>query len=741
MADLEYRSQEQRPLWLKTWTSAKAWLRRDGIVIALFVLASIVMTYPLAFQLDKQWLALRDTDTYVKIWDNWWLRNHAFSEPSLFFTGLQFYPNGLDLTFHSISWTVAFLAWPLAIITDVITAYNLTILIAIFTTAYAAYLLVMRFVRHRAAAWLAGAVYSFAPYHLAHSGGHPDLTQLAPIPIAVILLFSAVNQTSVLSALGAALMVGLAAFTSLYIMVFALLTIGPILLFLLLDKGRWRQREVWPVVAVFIIASAVFLTIRLAPILRDTSELAGAIELKYTANANQTDLLSYVLPSRLNPLYAPYTEKIASQFAYMSYHWPAYLGVVSVLLLLGALMWKERRRIVLVWFAAGLMFVILSLGPALRLNGNLYENIVLPARYLDWFPPIRAVGRPDFFVIGVLLPVGVLAAIGFDRLLTGMAGRRTLQITLMFAVPALLLADYWSGEFPGIPTSVSPFYEQLADEPDDFAIIQLPMGRNSSKHYLYLQTIHHKPIVEGLSARTLPETYEYIQSNPLLDSWFNDQPVDCDVQNRQQLAAQFDQLSDDGFRYVIVHHRDSKIPDQFAGYFVADPVYSDNILTAYRLADLRDQPPCQDIYRRVFDPPSPTNATSVSWEQKISLLGYDLGAIDRDSNALPITVYWQALSEMESSYTVYLHLIDTATNSLVAQADAIPRGWSYPTSWWMAGEVVDDTMLIPVENVSPGHYELYVGWYDASTGRRLPPESSQLELTSDNSALLTSLDF
>lgn len=728
-------------MWLKALTRAKAWLRRDGIVIALLALASIVMTYPLALQLDGQWFAFRDVDTYVKIWDNWWLRNHAFSDPSLLFTELQFYPNGLDLTFHSISWTVAFLSWPLAVITDAITAYNLTILIAIFTTAYAAYLLVMRFVRHRAAAWLAGAVYSFAPYHLAHSGGHPDLTHLAPIPIAVLLLFTAVTETSVLAALGAALMVGLAAFTSLYIMVFTLLTIGPILLFLLLDKGKWRRREVWSVVAVFIITSAVFLTIRLAPIFRDTNELTGAIELKYTANEDQTDLLSYVLPSRLNPLYAPYTEEIASQFTYMSYHWPAYLGLVSVVLLIGALTWKGRRRIVLLWFAVGLMFVVLSLGPALRLNGVLRENIVLPARYLDWFPPIRAIGRPDFFVIGVLLPLAVLAAVGFDRLLMGSARRRTLQIALMFAVPALLLVDYWSGQFPGAPTSVSPFYEQLADEPGDFAIIQLPMGRDSSKYYLYLQTIHQRPIVEGLSARTLPETYEYIESNPLLQSWFNDQPVDCGGQSQQQLAGYFDQLSDDGFRYVIVHHSNSKIPDRFATYFVADPIYYDDTLTAYKLADLRDQPPCQDLYRRVFDPPSPTNATSISWDQKISLLGYDLAAIDPDSSALSLTVYWQALSEMENSYTVYIHLIDSATNSLVAQADVIPRGWTYPTNRWMAGEVVEDTMLIPLENIAPGSYELYVGWYDISTGMRLVPESSQLQLTSDNSTLLTSLEF
>lgn len=734
-------AQDQLPWWQAWWHRIRAWLRRDGVVIILFGLATVAMSYPVALHLDGQWLAYRDIDTYVKIWDNWWLRSQAFNEPSFYFTGLQFHPNGLDLTFHSISWSVAFLTWFLSIFTDAISAYNLTILIALFTTAYAAYLLALRFVRYRAAAWLAGAVYSFAPYHVAHSGGHPDLAHLAPIPIAILLLFAAVRRPSLLAALGAAAMVGLAAFTSLYIMVFALLTIGPVLLFLLLDKGRWRERKVWPIVAVFAVLSAAFLAIRLAPILSDTNALSGAIELKYTAANDQTDLLSYVLPSRLNPLYAPFTEGIASQFADMSRKWPAYIGSLTAILLISALTWKKQRRIAWLWFAIGLMFVILSLGPALRLNGVLYENIPLPARYLAWFPPIRAVGRPDFFVLGVLLPLAIVAAVGFDRLLVSLEGQQALQIALMITVPALLLVDYWSGEFPGIPTNVSLFYQQLAEEPDDFAIIQLPMGRNKSKRYLYLQTIHQKPIVEGLSARTLPKTYQYITDNLLLASWFRDEPLDCALQSRQQIVDQFDQLIDDGFRYVITHHSNSADPAQYTSYFSAEPIYHDTTLTAYKLADLRDQIPCQDLYERVFDRPSVENPTTISWDQKIGLLGYDLAATEVDADTLPVTVYWQALAEMDGSYTAYIHLIDAETNTLVAQVDAIPRGWTYPTNWWMAGEVVEDTLQLSLENVPPGQYELYIGWYDASTGMRLPPESGELRITPDNSALLTAVDY
>ncbi|MEE9580052.1 MAG: hypothetical protein V3V74_01895, partial [Nitrosomonadaceae bacterium] len=597
------------------------------------------------------------------------------------------------------------------------------------------------FMRYRAAAWLAGAIYSYAPYHLAHSGGHPDLVHLASIPLAVLLLYAAITRPSVLAALGAALMIGLAGFTSLYIMVFALLTVGPVLLFLLIDKHRWSQARIWRIVIIFGVTSVVLLTVRLVPIFRDGSALTSAIESKYTAILNQTDLLSYILPSHLNPLFAPYTSEIAAGFGFMSAKWPAYLGIVPLALTIIALAWKEQRKIVLLWLSIGLIFVVLSLGPALRLNGTLYEDIVLPARFLSWFPPIRAVGRPSFFVMGVLLPIAILSAFGFDRLLRALEGHRIVKLALMFALPGLLLIEYWSGDFPGYPSNVSPFYEQLAHEPGNYAIIQLPMGRGESKRYLFMQTYHQKPIVEGLSARTPIEAYQYIQSNPLLAGWFNDEQMDCSLRNNDRYISALDELIGDGFRYVVVHHTKSDILLRYADSFPQEPFYQDRDLTAFKLAELRDQPPCPSIFERVFTPPSPEVSTSINWDQKITLLGYDHPVIDSDSEVLSIPVYWQANSEMENSYLTYFHLVDPETGLINAQADVIPRGWSYPTYLWAKGEVVEDTVKISIENVLPGLYELRIGWFDEETGARLIPDADKLQLLPDGSTLLSSIEF
>jgi len=579
--------------WLNsTGAGIKAWLRRDGVVIILYTLTTFLISYPLIFKLGEQWLALRDSDTFVKLWDNWWLQEHVFNGASLSFTDLLFYPDGIDLSYHSISWTVALLSVALGWVTDSITAYNLTILIALFATAYAAYLLARPFMRYRAAAWLAGAVYSYAPYHLTHSGGHPDLVHLAPIPLAVLLLYKAFSKSSMRAALGAALMIGLAGFTSLYIMVFALLTIGPVFVFLLVDKHRWSQARYWRIAIVFGLVSVILLAIRLVPIYRDSGALTDAIESKYTADQNQTDLLSYFLPSHVNPLFDSFTSETAQSFGFMSKKWPAYLGIIPMTLSIIALLWKKQRKYVLLWLSIGLIFFILSLGPTLRFNSILYEDFALPARFLSWFPPIRAVGRPNFFVMGVLLPLAMLAAFGFDRLLGMLAGRRKAQLALMIAVPGLLLVEYWGGAFPGAPSQVSPFYDQVSQEPGDFAIIQLPMGRGESKRYQYLQTIHKKPIVEGLSARTSTDAYQYILNNPILLSWHLNEPLDCGRFESDRFPSALDELVDDGFRYVVVNHTESGIPDRFAGYFPIEPFYQDNTLSVIKLTELRNRPPC-----------------------------------------------------------------------------------------------------------------------------------------------------
>ncbi len=569
-----------------------AWLRRDGLAIAFYLLATVMMTYPLIFRLDNRWLAYRDIDTYTKLWDHWWLVHTLSTGQPLNYTRDLFYPIGLDLTFHSISWTTTVLIGLITPLLGSIAAYNFNILFAVFTSAYAAYLLILTLVKHRGAAWLGGLIFSFVPYHMAHTGGHPDLTQMAAIPLAVLFFTRALARSSIRSALIAAVMVGLVCFTGLYLFEFAAISLLPAFIYTAVNQKRWRAPRFWMIIIVFGLASALLTSPRVVPLLRSPDALSSVIEEKYSADTMQTDLLAYITPSQFNPIFAPYVAGAAARFE-MNSKWPAYLGLVPIALIVLAATWKKSRLVTWSWLLLGLFFMIMSLGPVLRFDGRVYENINLPYGWLVWLPFIRIVARPDYFVLGLLLPLAVVAAIGADRCLGALDQHRRAQAVLLVAVSAVLLFEYWNGPYPGFELSIDPVYQQLAQEPGNFAIIELPMGRRESKDYTLSQTVHQHPIVEGLSGRTPPEAYQYIDSNPLLARWRAQQPLDCSALPATAIDGALQQLQNDGFRYVIVHHDGAPAPEAFAAYFTPTPRFADETLSLYALTDLQAAALCR----------------------------------------------------------------------------------------------------------------------------------------------------
>ncbi len=104
----------------------------------------------------------------------------------------------------------------------------------------------------------------------------------------------------------------------------------------------------------------------------------------------------------------------------------------------------------------------------------------------------------------------------------------------------------------------------------------------------------------------------------------------------------------------------------------------------------------------------------------IRFLGYDLDTQDVSAGAtLHLTLYWEALAEMETSYTVFNHLID-GENRIWGQKDGIPGGGTLPTSGWITGEyVVDEFEIIVHADAPPGEYVLETGMYDLATMTRL----------------------
>ena len=104
--------------------------------------------------------------------------------------------------------------------------------------------------------------------------------------------------------------------------------------------------------------------------------------------------------------------------------------------------------------------------------------------------------------------------------------------------------------------------------------------------------------------------------------------------------------------------------------------------------------------------------------EQAELLGYD---VEMEEKArLSITLYWRARRQMADDWTVFVHLIDPATGEIPVQWDQPPLHGAYPTSWWVEGEVIRDPVVLDLQDVPPGQYQIAVGLYDAQTWDRPP---------------------
>jgi hypothetical protein len=116
----------------------------------------------------------------------------------------------------------------------------------------------------------------------------------------------------------------------------------------------------------------------------------------------------------------------------------------------------------------------------------------------------------------------------------------------------------------------------------------------------------------------------------------------------------------------------------------------------------------------------PANPLGAQFEDGIELLGYNQENFEAGgARLLRLRLLWKANTTPARDYTVFVHLTDSS-GEIVAQQDAPPRRGAYPTSFWDAGEVIDDTVELRVPREKEGGLSLWIGLYDGTTMQRLP---------------------
>jgi hypothetical protein len=87
---------------------------------------------------------------------------------------------------------------------------------------------------------------------------------------------------------------------------------------------------------------------------------------------------------------------------------------------------------------------------------------------------------------------------------------------------------------------------------------------------------------------------------------------------------------------------------------------------------------------------------------------------------LSVALYWHALAPMDTSYTVFVQVINTEGGK-AGQTDRLPCDGGCATTTWRAGDLIGERYDLPIDvDAAPGRYRIICGMYDLATGNNLP---------------------
>jgi len=700
------------------------WMRkhyRGVAMLGIYCALTIAMTWPLPAQMSTH-LAGDDVDVLINPWADWWTQKALTEGLDFYHTDYLFYPHGASLVFHSFSHVNTAISLLLTPLIGHFAAYNLAILLTYAVSGLGMYLLANHLTGCRPAAFVAGVVFAFHPCHLFQSS-HPVLvtTQFMPLfALAFIRMLRDASANRVAQTLLAALWFLLTALSSWHLMLMLVGWVAIYLLYgLLFERAEWSPgaiRHLSLLVVVVALTIAPFLwPIVHEQLVTDTSYMAAEV-----AEGRGNDLLSFLTPNRLHPVFGPLVSEINSRIGYTR-NWPAYLGYTALgLALAGVAAARRRTRF---WWMSGLAFLFLSLGAQIKWEGTPLHTFQLP-----WVAPIIAVLRHPLRLNSLtFLSLAVLVGFGGRWLYERIASRtRPLAYLVLSLLTGLLLFEYWAFPFPTTRPSYSPFLHQLSQEEGDFAIADFPMGRQEAKYYLFDQTIHGHKIVDGVVSRTPHDAYAFVDADPLLG------PLRNENVPTEHLADRLAVLAAQDIRYIIVHKRflDSARMENWQKWLAhfPPPYYEDEMVIVYHTAPALKTELLQEESVRRLD---------VQLGDHIHLRGYRSSSDSLSAGGtLTVTLFWQSNSRLAGDYHIFVHLLD-AEGQLAAQRDGAPVQGERPTWSWWDGEVIQDEYALVTDPALPtGVYTLSVGMYDFSTGVRLPAVSPTGDRLPENRALL-----
>ncbi len=579
-------------------------------VLAFYTALTVLVAWPVLLGLGTGTPGQFPVDRNQNLWNMWWFKRSVFDLTNPYHTDFLFYPYGTNLYLHTLSPYNLLVGLPLQLLLGLVPAYGLLELLTFPLGGWGAWLLARYVVGDRPGAnWgalLAGLVWSFGPYHWVElRQDQINLLSLQWLPFFLLFLFklerATTRPTLVRYTLAAAFFYFLTLLVDFYYAIYLLMFAALYWLWqglaglwagrrgpgspLSLSKSplplsksplplkEWARRQAGltgRMAAAFGLGLLPFLPVLLATVRETSSPAYTSLQNDGPDQVHSADLLQLFLP----PAHQPWWGEGLGLWRGLGLqglpdgpvlnNWGAVLGYTALALSLYAL-WRVRG--LLFWAAQGLFWLLISLGPTLRIDGR-STGVPLPYRLVARLPFV-GIGRfPERYMLMAQLSLAILGAFGLARLLAHLPASRRLgpvaaSSALGAAVLALFLLESWPGFLPPpLPVAPPAFIQALNTAPlvpAGRAILELPVTKHSnpdSPRMLY-QIYHQRPITGGYISRDLLDPHREAHHYLLYD-WFELKPPPArdivpTLTGREHLAL----LDFAGYGFVVLY------PDDF----------------------------------------------------------------------------------------------------------------------------------------------------------------------------------
>jgi hypothetical protein len=590
-ADRELGSRRGQPAAFAPAGSARCpiagLLRRLAHLWALlyYALFSLVMTWPLALRMRDSVIGEIGDNVYFIFLIRWYQKAWFELGISPFFHPWLNFPQGWNLASTDTSLATTLFGLLASLFAGPTFGYNFAMLVTFVLSGWCMYFWVRRLTGSLPAGLVAGTIYAFLPYRMAHFLiGHMNLSGTQWFPLYFMGLYDLLRapQLAWKPILLAALALGLIGFSSMHylLMVVVITAVFAAGYLWFAGRGSFGRPAFWRGAAVKLGALGLLalplVGLAILPFLElNSSGGLASRTVSYVSmySASPTD---YVLPSTDHFLFGRWVGEHFDRSLWIEGTF--YLGAAAAAL--AALGWLKRGtgehrvllKVALLVMAAAFL---LSLGTDLHWNNQRVEAPVpaflqqllqrettplpMPAyllfRYLPFYAKMRALMRMGFFV---LIFNTLLAGFGAAWLLRQAGPRRALPLVALLI--GLVFLDFYPGPYQQFArVSARPVDAWLARQPGQGAVAQFPFIQVEDQDQVYNTLVHQKPFIGGFFSANQPE--QYLRIRPVLESFpdpagaallreLGVQWVLFDTRQYADFPAVRDQVEALGLRYV-----------------------------------------------------------------------------------------------------------------------------------------------------------------------------------------------